>query len=92
MKVFRMNDCDWWMAETLEQAVNDYLKMTGSQSDLDRGEMLDDPAELTPHEMASHEFYPDETQDPDKVISFSTELKYRIARGATSELFASTEY
>lgn len=85
MKVFRLNDCDWWMAETMEQAKADYLKMTGEDS-----EIFDDPKELTAQDMEDHEFYPDESVE--RAIPFSEELRNRIVAGRTSELFASTEY
>lgn len=29
MKIWQMNDCDWWMAETRELAVADYAKWLG---------------------------------------------------------------
>lgn len=44
MKVFRLNDCDWVAAETLDQAVEWYMKETG----LDREGALDPAHE--PHE------------------------------------------
>jgi hypothetical protein len=46
-KVFSMNECDWWMAPTREQAIADYLAMTG----LDADECIDDPHELSDESM-----------------------------------------
>ena len=85
MKVFCMNDCDWWMAETLEQAKADYLKMTGKDANI-----LDNPHEMTAEEMENAEFYPDESVE--RAIPFTEELRNRIVAGRKSELFASTEY
>lgn len=42
IKAFKLNDCDWIAAQTLEEAIGWYLKETG----LDRGEAIDDPREV----------------------------------------------
>jgi hypothetical protein len=88
-KVFRLNDTDWWAAETLDEAKADYLKMVGGPE----REYLDDPRELTDREMEDHQFYPDGVVE--EAISFAEELQNRIRdhKGVKfSELFASTEY
>lgn len=88
-KIFAMNDCDWWMAPTLEQAVAGYLEMTG----LDADECLEDPFELSDESMASLKFIDDYNDTGDRTTrTFAEELERRIAAGAVSEFFASTEY
>jgi hypothetical protein len=88
-KVFSMNECDWWMAPTREQAIADYLAMTG----LDADECIDDPHELSDESMQTLK-YVDDCNDTGEVVkrTFAEELERRIASGVVSEFFASTEY
>ena len=84
MRIFRMNDCDWWMAETLEDAKRDYM---ASGHGLREEEALDDPGEVSDSDMDRLQF----TEDDGK-HSFRAELAIRVGRREDSQFFASTEY
>ena len=86
MKVFAMNDCDWWAAETLEAAKAAYLKETGLE---EADDPFDDPHELTPEEMDRLRFHSKDWA----VRSFQEQLDWMIASGQDfPAFFASTEY
>lgn len=85
MKLFKINDCDWWMAPTLEEAVEDAKGYYGDHPD-----MWEDARELTDKEMDST-IYSDYETDPPNTRTFREELNLRIAAGAKIELFATTE-
>lgn len=84
MKIFKMNDCDWWVAETLEEAKDSYKLETGEESDLDARELSD--AEMDRLTITNEE--------DDVKLTFREELTRRIADGTISSpsLFGSTEY
>lgn len=86
IKVFRLNDFEWWAGPSLAACIADWKKWTG----LDEEE-LDDPRELTAEEMARVKFV-----DPDddyRERSFESELAERIAAGLEfPQPFATTEY
>lgn len=91
MRVFRMNDCDWWMARSLDEAKADYISQTGSTED----ELCPDARELTEEELDRLRFTDtDEYERPiGKTCSFRKELQRRIDAGVTRPgMFASTEY
>jgi hypothetical protein len=83
MKIFVLNDCDWWVAETLEQAKESYKLETGEDSD-------DDARELTEEEMDHHII----TSEDGVKRTFREELRLRTEDGTLfpPTLFASTEY
>ena len=89
MKVFSMNDCDWWIAETIEDAKRDYLaEVSGLPEDV-----LEDPCEVSDADMDRLMF----VTEPKLGIkserhSFREELSRRVESGEGSQLFASTEY
>lgn len=82
-KVFRLNDCDWWMAESLEAAKADYTKETGLTEE---DEPFDDPHELDEETMDTLIFVDDGIKR-----TFREELARRIAIGDTLGMFATTE-
>ncbi len=85
MKVFMMNDCDWWMAETAEDATRDYVAAGCSSGDEDEPEELDD-------DQLDHLVFVWEADDgTNGRRSFREELNRRVAEGWKSEFFASTE-
>jgi hypothetical protein len=53
LKIYRINDCDWWLAETKEQAIADYRKHFGSDPDYSNP---DEVAEMTDEEMDRFRF------------------------------------
>lgn len=89
VKVFQLNDCEWWAGHDLESVMADYVKETGVPPD----EAFEDPRELTDEEMEEGTHYgdPDHPEDPPR--TFKEELQYMIDGGATFPcFFASTEY
>lgn len=84
MKVFKINECDWYMAETLEAAIQQAMEDTG----LPRDEAVDNPREEPPNRMQKLIY----TDDDGTRRTFQEELARRVAAGAKAEMFASTEY
>lgn len=87
MRVFKLNECDWYMAETLEQAIASYMLETG----LPRDEAADEPRELTAEEMQRLVFVDDDNHVNEVRRSFAEELGRRLATDPRPQLFASTE-
>lgn len=90
-RIFCMDDCDWWVARTLEEAKASYKHETGVD-DTD----IEDARELTEDEMDSlHYVDMDDRERPIKKSrrTFRAELVQRVAAGLEKpELFACTEY
>lgn len=85
MKIFKMNDCDWWMAPTLEEAVADIKEYYGvDEFDFTENE----PRELTEEEMDRIMF---RGEDGEPVHSFREELRQRVELGQGTQMFGSTE-
>jgi hypothetical protein len=91
-RVFRMNDCEWWVARTLAEAMGQYLIQTG----IPAAEAFDGERELTDEEMDRlHYIDIDENERPVKESrrTFRDELAQRVSAGLSMpELFACTEY
>ena len=88
MKVFRMNDYDWWADETLEKAIANYradqLTMV-NEDDIDTS----DAYEVSDEAMEALRYH----DDNGPTWSFREELNRRIAAGEPFPcLFASTEW
>jgi phage-related protein len=82
-KVFKLNDCDWWLARTLEEAMADCRYQCG---DVD----FEDEHDLTDKEL-DRLMYCDE--DCKTKIPFREALRERVEAGiAKPEMFASTEH
>ncbi len=93
-KVFRMNDCDYYMAFTqslaVEKARDDYGIRVG---DTLGQEMFEDCREMTKEEMDEHNYVDDMDNPQSSRRTFAEELQRRIDEGDTSpQLFASTEH
>lgn len=90
-RVFRMDDCDWWVAHTLEDAKASYQHETGVDD-----ESIEDARELTDAELDKLHFVDtDEGGYPvkDSRCTFREELTRRVSAGLSKpELFACTEY
>jgi hypothetical protein len=89
-RVYRMDDCDWWVARTLEEAKASYQHQTGVDD-----ECIEDARELSDAELDSLYFV--DTDDRDRPVkgtrrTFRVELDQRAAWLSKPELFASTEY
>jgi len=89
-RVFKLTDCEWWVARTMAEAIEDYTRVTGEPVE------KDDAHELTDADMDRLQFV--DTDEGDLPIrgprrSFSEELARRVAEGLhRPELFACTEY
>lgn len=87
IKVFRLNDWEWWAADTLEAAIAHWKQRSGLTD-----EELEEPRELTADEMAKLE-YVEHEDDPPTRRSFAAELAQRVAAGLEfPQPFATTEY
>ena len=89
VKVFQLNDCDWWAGYDLKSVMADYSKETGVPPD----EAFEDPHELTDEEMEACTHYGNADRPEDPPRSFRQELNMMIEAGAGfPAFFASTEY
>lgn len=61
MKIWQMNDCDWWLANTAREATASLLETYGMTLD-DVSE--DTPRELSDADLARLTFWDDENRDP----------------------------
>ena len=84
MNVYKMNECDWWMATDIETASKDYLAFSG----MDEDEI--DPVLLTESELNELKYLPD--NDPEQTVTFQQELTRRAICGHSSDIFATTEF
>lgn len=85
MKVFRMNDCDWYVAETIEQAIEKCCEDVRLPAE----EAVQDPEELSDTDLDRLIFHDEETG----TRTFRAELDRIISSGVHVPcLFASTEY
>ena|ERR1051326_5521787 len=57
MKIYRMNDCEWWLANSLEDAIASMKKSYGRG--FDANESLSDPRELRDEELDRLKFCDD---------------------------------
>lgn len=100
-KVFAVNDSDWWLARTAEEAREDAIAWHIEQSVArDRGEVEDlgmvyelgDVEELSAEDL-QRLTYVDDMASPTVRRSFQEELDRRVAaRISGPEMFASSEY
>jgi hypothetical protein len=93
IKVFKLNDYEWWAAASLAEAIADWKQWTGF-GDEEAAENLDDPRELSDEEMDRLQFaHTEEDDTPYRKQSFRAELAEQIAAGETFPgFFATTEY
>lgn len=88
MKIFQLNDCDWFIGETLDACKAEYLANYGEDVD-------DDAHELTDNELDTLMF---NVCDGDERLTgenrtFREQLAIEVAAGGEfPRLFASTEY
>jgi hypothetical protein len=89
VKVFRLNEYEWYAAETLESAIGEAVRITGVPAD----EVDDDARELTEEEMDSLVFYDNmEDQEASETRTFREQLD-RLIETETEfpTFFAGTE-
>lgn len=86
VKVFRLNDCDWWAAHSLEEAIKDGAACMGLTED----EVADEPRELTEKEMDEFDFV---DENGERQSSFRERLQSLIKSGERFPCgFASSEW
>ena len=90
MKIIEMNDCDWWIGESLAACVKDY------QDNIeDSPEYTENARELTEEELDSLKFSicDENERTTGQKRTFREQLAIEIAEGGVfPRLFASTEY
>jgi hypothetical protein len=87
IKIFQLNECDWWADYSLEKAIENYLHETG----VPYVDGIENPHELSDHEMKTLIHSGEDGIGPK--MSFIDRLIMDIEKGATFPcLFASTEY
>ena len=87
LKVFKMNECDWWYDKSLEDAKKNYPIAIDTPPD----ECLEDPYELTEEQLQVLEYYHDDSYGADK-SSFKEELQRMQSISDEPSFFASTEF
>lgn len=85
MKVFRMNDCDWWMDTDLEAAKKNYLGFLETEP-----EAVEDAREMTNEEMDNHTYYVEDNYG--MLYPKYTFREHMNSIDQKSQFFASTEY
>ena len=91
MRVFEVNDIEWWIGESAEAVLAEYMKETGCSREESLG---DDDPEALPQEVSEEgldklTFHDDDGQ----VRTFRKQLARDIADGVDKpRAFASTEY
>lgn len=95
MKIFNMNDCDWWAGENAEECLEGMKNFSGYGED-EIKDMIEDgyPVALTEEEINRLKFVPDPYDSPNEgVRTFKEELRRMIdAKEQFPCFFASTEY
>lgn len=86
LKVFRLDSVEWWAAPTLEEAIQESMRLTG----LSREEVTEDPCEISDDDMDKLTVRLDEL-DGEKV-TFREALRLWVERGDGVGMFCSTEY
>lgn len=96
IKVFAMNDCDWYAARSLDEAKASYARTVHSDNyDVaeDKDGIFDDPYELTAEQMDRLRFWGDADEPSKTPITFREQLSKMVADGDSFPcFFASTEY
>lgn len=86
VKVFALNDCDWYAATSLKDAIRGWKQDTGMGDD-----ELDNPHELTEADMLYYKFIDEDK--PEEKRTFKDELQRRVVKGEKfPQFFATTEY
>jgi hypothetical protein len=88
-KLWKINDCEWVMAPTLKEAVEEAHRL----SDVPHDELLD---EDTAHELDMAEMcrlkFTREDGDADEKVTFAEEFQRRLSQGIVTQYFATTEF
>lgn len=85
MKVFKMNDCDWWMDTDLETAKKNYLGFVETEP-----ESVEDAREMTDDELDNTRFI-NRDEEFNRLFPKYTFRDHVDSIEHTSHFFASTE-
>ncbi len=85
-RIYKLNDCDWWVARTLEEAKTSFQATCGP---MDEDEAFDDPYELTDEDMDRLKIT--DHDDPKAPKQTFREYLYQM-KPTRPDMFASTEY
>jgi hypothetical protein len=91
-RIFKLNDCDWWIARSIDEAKASFQKECGPMPD---DEAFDEPCELTDADMDTLKIAESDENErrTGKFLTFREYLIERIGDGLDSpEMFASTEW
>jgi hypothetical protein len=96
MKIYRLNDLEWWMANSLEEAIQTAIKETGAARE-DIFTEDGSPEPLTDEQLDRLQFVDTnpESGDPSAELgkrSFREQLARELAAGAGPGIFASSEW
>ncbi len=86
LKVFRMNDCDWWMDTDLKSAKENYPKFV----EVGPADVLDNPYEMNESQLKSYKYVSEDFFGVE--YSFLEELQRRQSISNEPDFFASTEF
>ena len=96
MKVFQMNDCDWWAGENLDDCLKGMAEEMGTEVEkLSDDGYIDEPFELSEKTLNESTFVDNLEAPIEKQIrrTFKEELNRLVATGAKFPcLFATTEF
>lgn len=85
IKVFQLNDSDWWAGRSLEEVKVVYMKETGLPED----EAFDNPLELSAETMSKLKF----VREDNSKVTFQDQLDFLVANEFEFPcFFASTEW
>tara|TARA_R110000851_G_scaffold58465_1_gene135728 strand:- start:1437 stop:1703 length:267 start_codon:yes stop_codon:yes gene_type:complete len=87
MKVFKINDYDWWMAKDELTAVTGFTKLTGTHKD-----DVESVEEVSEIELEKFDYYVEYDEGKYKCEgTFLDQVKKNVSAGIESTLLASTE-
>lgn len=88
LKVFKLDDCDWWVGESLQACIDGARAICGEGSYCDAEE---EGSEVSAEQMQTLKFVDDDFAIP-RTFTFAQQLQREIEQGGTfPRLFASTE-
>jgi hypothetical protein len=96
-QVYRLNDCEWWLARSLEEAKKDAAECWGfTLEEAEEEDLFDDPHALDAHALDTLTFV-DHFEDTPVRRTFREELALRVSEGKQKgdlapQLFATTEW
>jgi len=91
VKIFAMNDTEWWAAETVEEAITDFCATYScTREEAIEDHFIDGPVEALSDDQMDELVFSDEDLG---LMSFRAKLANLVESGATfPNLFATTEY